>query len=324
VPSEKETPPPPVKAPPAPARSTSRTNPPIDTKRQIQAKQRLEQTKAELQAASQEKASAEQALVSAQARVKAVTENLKPVPQRLQSESKALLREKDLNRRLELVDEIRSSRTDWSSEERAWLDQQAELLDAQLDVEAAGFGKKKQAENVRDATILEPVRRQELARASKSVADLIRSEGPNYREVGRMRNYDEVMGEQAWNGLKAARASGTAPLALNTDHIVSVREIRDQVVSSGLLELHDKASPAVKEQIEKAIQGLGDERANLVRMERFANQTWKSDRSWADISYDKVASLYTREMVDSMRAREATLREHYAQVIRDLVTQLSK
>ena len=304
--------------------STSKKNPPIDSQRQVQAKIRLEQTKGELQAASREKASAEQKLPAAQARVAAVTSRLRAVPPSLQSARRAMLQERDLNRRLELVNETRASRRDWSPDEKAWLDQQAELLDAQLDLEAASFGRQKQGENVRDATILEPVRQQELARASKSVADLIRSDGRNYRALTRTGKFDEVMGEKAWIAQNASRPKGAPPLELNTDHIVSVREIRDEVVKSGLLELHAKASPAVKEQIERAIQDLGDERANLARMEKVANQTWKSDRSWENIYYEKVASLYTPEMVDAMRAREAALREHYKQLINGLVARFSK
>jgi hypothetical protein len=302
---------------------TSQKNPAIDSKRQLQAKTRVEQTKTELQTASREKASAEQKLLSAQARVRAVTDHLRTVPQHLQSESKAILRESDLDERLQLVNEIRASRDDWSPEEKGWLDQQAELLDAQLDVEAAQFGQKKQGANVRDSTILVPARQQELARASKSVADLIRSEGPNYRTVKKV-NYDEVMGKKAWDEFTASRAKDAPALALNPDHIISVREIRDEVVKSGLLELYDKASPAIKEQIEKAIQDLGDERRNLVAMEEFANKTLKSDRSWWDIPYEKVAKLYTLERFESIRTRETEQREHFQQVIQALVTRFSK
>ena len=302
---------------------TSQKNPVIDSKRQLQAKTRVEQTETELQTASREKASAEQKLLSAQARVRAVTDHLRMVPQHLQSESRAILRESDLDERLQLVNEIRASRDDWSPEEKGWLDQQAELLDAQLDVEAAQFGQKKQGANVRDSTILMPTRQQELARASKSVADLIRSEGPNYRTVKKV-NYDEVMGKKAWDEFTASRAKGASALALNPDHIISVREIRDEVVKSGLLELYDKASPAIKEQIEKAIQDLGDERRNLVAMEEFANKILKRDRSWWDIPYEKVAKLYTLERFESIRTRETEQREHFQQVIQALVTRFSK
>jgi hypothetical protein len=113
-------------------------------------------------------------------------------------------------------------------------------------------------------------------------------------------------------------------LALNTDHIVPVREIRDNVVKSGLLELYEKASPAVKAEIEKSLQDLGDERDNLTRMESEANQTTKKDRLWTDIKDDEVASLYTAEMAAAMRAKEGKLKEHYKKVIQALVTRFSK
>jgi hypothetical protein len=321
----KETDPPaPPKAPAKALRATSKKNPPIDSKRQVAAKNRLEQTKADRSTASLEKASADQKLESAQGRLKEIEGRLKAVPESLRSKREAILKVKDLDERLDLVKEIRDSRHDWSNEEKEWLDQQVELLDAQLDVIGSGVGKKKQGENVRDSTIQEPVRQQELARASQSVADLVRSEGPNYRANRDKVNFDQVMGEVPWKALKAAQRKGALPLELNTDHIISVREIRDEVVKSGLLELHDKAKPAVKEQIERAIQGLGDERANLRRMEKQTNQNLKSDRSWWDIKYGEVERFYTPDMVNSERKGETIMRDHYKQVIKDLVTKFSK
>ena len=110
---------------------------------------------------------------------------------------------------------------------------------------------------------------------------------------------------------------------MNTDHIVPVREISDEVLSSGLVDIYAKASPAAKEDIEKALQGLGDERDNLLRMEGYANKHIKSDRSWLDIDYDEVASLYTKEQVDGLRELESGLREKYKKLIQDLVDRFS-
>ena len=46
---------------------------------------------------------------------------------------------------------------------------------------------------MREAQIREELRKMELARVSKSVADLIRSEGPNYRANRDKINCDQIM-----------------------------------------------------------------------------------------------------------------------------------
>jgi hypothetical protein len=300
----------------------AKRNQPLDAERVLKAKAEAEKTPLQIHSASAEGAQAEHRLEFAQARVAAITQELKPVPSGLSAESRALLKAKDLDERLDLLRDLRDSRSDWSNEEREWLDQQEQLIDAQLDVEAAAVGEKKAAADIVDARINEPARAAELARARKSLSDLIRTPGPNYRQVSNG-TYDTIMGKEAWEQLKARRPRGAEPLSLNTDHIVPVREISDEVVSSGLVDVYAKASPAAKEDIEKALQGLGDERDNLSRMEGYANKHIKSDRSWLDIDYDEVASLYTKEQVDELRALESGLREKYKKLIKDLVDRFS-
>ncbi len=300
----------------------AKRNQPLDAERLLKAKAEAEKTPLQIHSASAEGAQAEHRLEFAQARVAAITQELKALPSGLSAESRALLKVKDLDERLDLLRDLRDSRSDWSSEEREWLDQQEQLLDAQLDVEAAAVGEKKAGADIVDARINEPARAAELARARKSLSDLIRKPGPNYRQVSKG-TYDTIMGKEAWEQLKARRPRGAEQLTLNTDHIVPVREISDEVVSSGLVDVYAKASPAAKEDIEKALQGLGDERDNLLRMEGYANKHIKSDRSWLDIDYDEVASLYTKEQVDGLRELESGLREKYKKLIQDLVDRFS-
>ena len=300
----------------------AKRNQPLDAERLLKAKAEAEKTPLQIHSASLEGAQAEHRLEFAQARVAAITQELKPVPSRLSAESRALLKARDLDERLDLLRDLRDSRSDWSNEEREWLDQQEALLDAQLDVEAAAIGEAKADADIVDARISEPARAAELARARKSLSDLIRTPGPNYRQVSNG-TYDTIMGKEAWEQLEARRPPGAEQLTLNTDHIVPVREISDEVVSSGLVDVYAKASPAAKEDIEKALQGLGDERDNLLRMEGYANKHIKSDRSWLDIDYDEVASLYTEEQVDELRELESGLREKYKKLIKDLVDRFS-
>jgi hypothetical protein len=307
-----------------PVRAKPKSNPPIDSKRQVAAKNRLEQTQDQRLEASREQASAQHSRESAKERLSAATAARKPLPSSLRATSRRIYAVADLDDRLTLVDDIRRSRNDWSPEERAWLDWQAELYDAQAAVEAGDYGVRKHGANARDAAIQAELRKKELARASASVADLVRSKGPNYASNLKLK-YDQIMGEAAWDALNAGRrAQNLRALELNTDHLVSVREIRDEVVSSGLLELHDKGTPAVKAEIEKAIQTLGDESENLVRMEKVANQTLKSDRSWADVKDGEVSALYTPDQLAQIRQREAKMRLHFKTVIRDIVTRFKK
>jgi hypothetical protein len=311
-----------------------KTNAPLDVKRQLRAKNRLEQNQIDRHIASREQATAEHGVASATARVARAAEQRAEVPPGLQAEQTAIWKETEpgrrepggavaaedrMERRLELLKELRASRTNLSPDERVWLDQQVELLEARADLTASKAAAERQSENVQVATDVEPDRRAGLARAGQSLADLIRSDGPNYRALGRSVNYDEVMDKAIWEQRKANRPKGAPPLLLDTDHIVPVREIRDLVIESGLLEIYEKAPPSVRAQIERAIQDLGDERANLVRMERYANQTWKSDRPWSDIRYEQVKSLYSTEMVNGMRTRATAQRAHYVEEIRKLV-----
>ena len=179
----------------------AKRNQPLDAERLLKAKAEAEKTPLQIHSASVEGAQAEHRLEFAQARVAAITQELKAVPSGLSAESRALLKVKDLDERLDLLRDLRDSRSDWSSEEREWLDQQEQLLDAQLDVEAAAVGEKKAGADIVDARINEPARAAELARARKSLSDLIRTAGPNYRQVSKG-TYDTTMGKKAWEATR--------------------------------------------------------------------------------------------------------------------------
>jgi hypothetical protein len=222
----------PAKPTPPTAKQETTKNPPLNAKAAVEAKQRAEQNKTGLHEASKEVADAEHRLQAAQARLKAAQARVKPgtpAPPRLRETRARLRKEPDRDERLDLAREIRDSGVDWSPAEKEWLDAQVELLDAERDIEASTTAQTEQKGKVRDARIQAPERQKELARASKPVAALIRSRGRNYRAVSKV-TFDSIMGETAWNGLKAKRSKAAGPLVLNTDHIVSVREIRDEVV----------------------------------------------------------------------------------------------
>jgi hypothetical protein len=307
-------------SPPEPAGKAAK-DPVLDPKQMLSDKQRVEGAKSGLRTASRDKVDAEHRGAAAKGRVTAARQQLQDPPPSLVATRDRLEKVGDWDERLDFLRDIRESRSDWSDAEKEWLDQQEELLDAQLDVEGSEWGQKKNAELGKELRTAQAERERDLARSSKPLSALIRTRGPNFRQVSRV-NYDQIMGEEAWAEFKAVRRG--AALGLDTDHLVSVREIRDEVVRSGLLEIHKAASGPAKTEIENAIKGLGDERENLVRMERSTNQALKSDRSWSDIGYDEVASLYTVENVDAIKVRETKMREHYKSVIRDLVTRFGR
>jgi hypothetical protein len=163
-----------------------------------------------------------------------------------------------------------------------------------------------------DADIKVPEAEKELGRASQRISDIMRRNGPNFKSVSNV-NFDEILGKDAWQALPGAPA-------LDTDHIVPVREIEDMINQSELPRLHSEASPALKDELEEEFQKLGDIRSNLTRMRKDANQFLKSDRSWADISYQQAAPYgYTSEMVDQMRQIEKVQRQLIGDEINKLV-----
>ncbi len=315
--ADQETP----KAVDQPPQTTPKTprkkNPPLDVKRQLTAAENLKAEENKRTGASHEYYSSAERINDLKKKLPALYEKFKaaPVPGSLVAEDRELLAMDDFEARVARLEQIRSSKKDLSGPELAYFDTREEFWKARADLNAANEGIDRATAGRVDADIKVPGAKQELARASQGVGDIIRKgeDGPNYAVVSGV-NYDQILGETASKSIP----EGTG---LNTDHVVPVREIRDMVAASDLPRLYDKASPAVKEAIEREYRNLGDIRSNLKRMRADANQTMKSDRSWYDISYQQAAAYgYTKEMVDQQRQIESGQR----QIIRGLIQDLEK
>ncbi|MGW1877917.1 eCIS core domain-containing protein [Streptomyces sp. NPDC001975] len=146
-----------------------------------------------------------------------------------------------------------------------------------------------------------------LNQARKSLNELMRSNGPNYKAAGRIQ-VDQVMSLAAWN------AEVTKP-KLATDHLVSLDRITELRELRRLLAFYAQAPAEVQELLRNELAALGDLPDNLVRMRADANgSSLKSNKSWADIPYAKAAKFgYSVADVDAIRAREA---QTYADILR--------
>jgi len=229
----------------------------------------------------------------------------------------------DLEQRLEKLRELRASKKDWTAAEKEYFDSREALWENTLARQQGPTAVPKAQQAARESDQIGlPEAKKALGKASQRISDLMREEGPNFRKVEKVA-FDEIMGEEAYKAApKKGLQSGKSPL--NVDHVVPVREIEDMVNATRLPELHSKASPAVKEAMEREIKDLGDVRSNLKRMASGPNQHLKSDLSWSQISYAEAQKYgYTKAMVDAIRGVEATERKGIKELIADMVRRYS-
>ncbi|MER5355048.1 hypothetical protein ABT093_32595 [Kitasatospora sp. NPDC002551] len=192
--------------------------------------------------------------------------------------------------------------------------------------EAEGAARSAAAEQVNLRTVSEALA-DEVREKSRSLIDVMRKEGRNYRDRSRT-SFDEVMGEKAWKRLVDREVEAKKPRpGLATDHLVALDRITklDELVP--LLRLYAEAAPAVQEELYRALQALGDHKDNLRRMGHSANSS-KNNRSWHEITYDEAARFgYTTRQVDEIRVAEdkalaallrriEELRTHYTPLVR--------
>ncbi|MER5519422.1 DUF4157 domain-containing protein [Streptomyces sp. NPDC002763] len=195
-----------------------------------------------------------------------------------------------------------------TAEEKAYLDWLSRNYALQHDVQDAGGA----ATAVTDIQLPAVTQERDAAQkalnqASKSLNELMRSNGPNYTAAGRIQ-VDQVMSRAAWN------AQVTKP-ELATDHLVSLDRITKLRELRKLLAFYAKAPAEVQAVLRNELAALGDLPDNLVRMRADANgSSLKSNKSWADIPYAKAAKFgYSAADVDAIRAREA---QTYADILR--------
>jgi hypothetical protein len=298
----------------------SKKNPPIDSKKLLQAAGKLSAAQGAQTEASHQFYSSTERLNELDKKLPGLVENAKaaPAPASLLGEANELRGIEDMEERVARLKAIRSSKSDWSDAERKYFDTREALWEARADRDAAEEEYKQAQEGRTDANIKIPAAEQELGRASQAVADIIRKgeDGPNYTTVSKVK-FDQILGEEASKAL----AAGTK---LNTDHLVPVREIRDMINASELPRLHSQASPTVQEAIEDEYRNLGDIRSNLIRMQEEANQIMKSDRSWHEISYEEASKYgYKKEMVDRMREDENAQRQLIGERIKELAKEFA-
>lgn len=300
-------------AEPKTSRKKRTEKPPLDSKRQVQAANQLRQEQAAGVHATQEYMRSGEKIVELEKQIPGLVEDVQaaPAPASLLKEQRELRQIKDFGEKLEHLEEIRASRSDWTDAERKYLDTREKLWNAQMERQSAQEDLAAARSQRVDAEIKVPEAEKELRRASKRIANILRKNGPNYKAASKIK-FDELLGEDAWKALEKRPR-------LDTDHIVPVREIEDLLNQSKLPRLHSQASRGVKEEMEKAMQELGDVESNLMRMRRDANQMMKSDRSWNDISYSEASKYgYTQEMVEKMRTTENAQRALIRDKIRSL------
>ncbi|MFD3584527.1 DUF4157 domain-containing protein [Streptomyces sp. NPDC058683] len=195
-----------------------------------------------------------------------------------------------------------------TAEEKAYLDWLSRNYALQHEVRDSG-GAATTVKNIQLPAVTQErdAAQKALDQASKSLNELMRSNGPNYKAAGRIQ-VDQVMSLAAWN------AQVTKP-ELATDHLVSLDRITKLRELSRLLAFYAQAPAEVQALLRNELAALGDLPDNLVRMRADANgSSLKSNKSWADIPYAKAAKFgYSASDVDAIRAREA---QTYADILR--------
>jgi hypothetical protein len=298
----------------------------LDSDKQVDAAQKLEQQKAAHAKALQDQMRHGEEIADAEAKRAALNARVKAAkpPAGLEAEDLKLKKIPKVEDKLEALEELRASRHDWSVAEKEYFDAREAAWKNMQQLQEGLAGRPAAAQAAKEAeTIGVPEAKKALSRASQRISDLMRQEGPNFRQVEKVA-FDEIMGEEAYKAApKGVLKSGDA--ALNVDHVVPVREIEDMVNASELPLLHSKASPAVKEAMEKEFKALGDVRSNLKRMASGPNQHLKSDLNWSQIDLKKAAKFgYTKEMVNKMVTLEGEQRKVISDLISDMVKRYSK
>ncbi len=218
----------------------------------------------------------------------------KPVPGGLQKEMARIDKLKNVEQKLEALDNLNPRNL--SQPEKEFLQWRRKMWELQEEAESSEEAAKFLGEGFETLVTQKEVAAQGLRESSQDVMAVLRSEGPKYRAKSSI-NVDQVMTKAAWDAL-------TTKPALATDHLVSLDRISKLSQLNELLVLYTKASKPVKAEIKQALKGLGDIDKNLARMRADVNSGLKSNKSWHDITYSQVEGKYTVKEVDAIRARE--------------------
>ena len=139
-----------------------------------------------------------------------------------------------------------------------------------------------------------------LRKASKSIKQLMRLVGPNYRKASKIA-FDEVLKEERFNKLPPNEK------ALQTDHLVPLDWVANSPEMTEFLKVYASASKAEQQAMGRALIDLGDIPDNLVRMRADANN-FKSAKAWKDMSLDELKKFgYDDKDYERMVKREADM-----------------
>lgn len=271
----------------------------LDVAERQSAATRLERTERDIRLAQIDQVAHENAAVEASRELR--RENgLKPsLPPSLKGRIDRVGRLKSVEDQLEAARQLRGE-PELAEPEKTYLDWWVRVLqlrqEADLEADAAQALKSQRLSNL---TTQREAQVNELRAANKTIIDVMRKEGPNYKAAKRLM-VDQVMEEKAWEALPRKSRPELA-----TDHLVSLDRISKLPETDQLLALYHDATPAVKAEIRRELENIGDFQDNLIRMKASANSS-KRERSWNAITYQEAKEYgYTASEVDKIREKEA-------------------
>jgi uncharacterized protein with PhoU and TrkA domain len=250
-------------------------------------------------------------------------DNRPPRPPELDSAIRRLPRPEEAEARLSVIEELqkRPDLSDAATEYLKWLRERTEIQSKLQDIHQGNIqASRNVVEPLQTVTVPEAVA--EARAANRTIKDLLRIEGQNYKDRSKV-TFDQILGQDRWKAIPSEQRA-----SLQTDHLVALDRIANLPELAEFLEAYQKAPESVKDRMMADLIALGDRPENLVRMNAEANN-FKRAKSWHDITYDEARRFfYEPADVDSMRAAETKelekMLEDIAQLTKDYKTGVRK